>query len=116
MLHPTLAKSLNTFVYSSSGIVAALQPLQRLGQNVCNVVLIADAFQVDYPLAYKVSDLVVYNVDVLGSLVGYQVARHVHCPLVVHADRYGCYDLYKLAKEEIDVQTVLACINVRVRE
>lgn len=44
------------------------QHLQRLCADICNVVLSVNAFQVNHPLVHKVSNRVVYEINVIGSL------------------------------------------------
>lgn len=68
----------------------------------------------DYPLLYEVSNHVVVEVSVLGSLVGHQAARHIHGYLVVHMDIHGCANLHELAQKMIYVQTVLAKSNTTI--
>lgn len=66
--------------------------------------------QAKNPFVHKVSGHVVFEVNVLGSIVGYQVARHIQTTLVVHVDRDGCDDQHKLTHGVIDAQTAVACI------
>lgn len=71
----------------------------------------ADVLELHYPRNIIVSDQAVPEVNMLGSFVGCQVARHAHGSLIVHDNMDGHADMYTRIRAVKHVQSVLAGIG-----
>lgn len=54
---------------------------------------------------------VAWKVNVLGPLVSEQIVNHEHGPLAIHISMHWKGNLHKFIQEEVESQTILACVQ-----